>query len=355
MSGPTSEHQVPPSMRRVVATAGGIEIVDVPTPVPGAGEALVRSVLVGICGSDTHAVRGRHPFLSLPYHPGHEAMGVVLGGGAEVPRDLIGKRVVVEPDLPCRACKQCRAGRQNLCENLRFFGCGYEQGGLADYFTVDARQLHVVPDALDDRTAALVEPLATPVHAVRLAGGVRDRAVVILGAGTIGLLVLQVSRAQGARRIVVTARSPQRRELALTLGADAVVDAATDDAALQARVALGESADVVFDCVAVESTVRQAVVMAGKGGTIVVVGLTPDHVMVPHAVVQDRPIRIQGSATYLPEDYADAIDLLVAGKVPVDRIVTAVRPVSEVADAFQDAMSSRHVKVLVAVDRAPQG
>jgi 2-desacetyl-2-hydroxyethyl bacteriochlorophyllide A dehydrogenase len=179
--------------------------------------------------------------------------------------------------------------------------------------------------------------------------------VVILGAGTIGLLVLQVARAQGARRIVVTARSPQRRELALTLGADAVVDAATADAALQVRVALGESADVVFDCVAVESTVRQAVVMAGKGGTIVVVGVPADDVMVPLAVVQDSQIRIQGSATYLPEDYADAIELLVAGKVPVDRIVTAVRPVGEVAGAFEDAMSRRHVKVLVALDPAPPG
>jgi 2-desacetyl-2-hydroxyethyl bacteriochlorophyllide A dehydrogenase len=355
MSEPTTDKQAPASMRRVVATPGGIEIVDVPTPVPASDEALVRSVLVGICGSDTHAIQGRHPFLPLPYHPGHEVLGVVVGGGAEVSAGLLGRRVVVEPDLPCRACKQCRSGRQNLCENLRFFGCGYEQGGLADYFTVDARQLHVVPDALDDRTAALIEPLATPVHAVRLAGGVRDRAVVILGAGTIGLLVLQVARAQGARRIVVTARSPARRELAMALGADAVVDAAAADAAEQARAELGESADVVFDCVAVESTVRQAVVMAGKGGTIVVVGVPPGDVMVPLAVVQDSQIRIQGSATYLPEDYADAIELLVAGKVPVDRIVTAVRPVGEVAGAFEDAMSRRHVKVLVALDPAPPG
>ena len=354
MSGPTAEHQSPASMRRVVVTAGGMEIIDVPTPVPGPGEALVRSVLVGICGSDTHAVQGRHPFVTLPYHPGHEVLGVVVGGGAEVPADLIGRRVVVEPDLPCRVCKQCLSGRQNLCENLRFFGCGYEQGGLADYFTVDARQLHVVPDALDDRTAALIEPLATPMHAIRLAGGVRDRTVVILGAGTIGLLLLQVARAHGARRVVVTARSPARRELAMALGADAVVDAATADAALQARVELGESADVVFDCVAVESTIRQAVVMTGKGGTIIVVGVATDDVMVPLALVQDGQIRIQGSATYLPQDYADAIEMLVSGNVPVDRIVTAIRSVGEVAEAFQDAMSRRHVKVLIAVDPAPR-
>jgi 2-desacetyl-2-hydroxyethyl bacteriochlorophyllide A dehydrogenase len=244
----------------------------------------------------------------------------------------------------------CTSGRENLCEHLRFFGCGWEQGGMADYFTVAADRLHVIPDELDDRTAALIEPLSTPVHAVRIAGDVTGRAVVILGAGTIGLLVLAVVRAHGAKRVVVTDVLEAKRERALRLGADVVVDASAADALEQARSGLGESADVVFDCVAIEPTVRQAIGMASKGGTVVIVGVPASDVSVPLAIVQDHQIRIQGSATYLPADYAESIDLLRRGAVRAADIVTAVHPVAEVAQAFDDSVSGHHIKVLVAID-----
>jgi L-iditol 2-dehydrogenase len=329
---------VPGIMRRVVVTAGGVTVQNVPTPVPGPGEVLVRTLVAGVCGSDTHALRGRHPFIVLPYAAGHEVVGVVDGTG---------RRVTVEPDLPCWHCKQCLAGRPNLCENLRFFGCAHDQGGMADWFTIDPRRLHDVPAELDDRTAALIEPLATPVHAVRLAGGVEERAVAILGAGTIGLLALRVARAHGARRIVMTARSPERRARALRFGADAVVDAGAPDAVEQVRSALGESADVVFDCVAEQSTVRQAIGMANKGGTIVVVGVPASDVSIPLPVLQDSQLRIQGSATYLPEDFADAIELLRAGTVTADDFVTAVHPLADAASAFADAENGQNIKVLL--------
>jgi 2-desacetyl-2-hydroxyethyl bacteriochlorophyllide A dehydrogenase len=340
-------------MRRVVVTAEGVRVVEVPTPVPGPGEVLVRTAVAGICGSDTHALAGRHPFITLPYAPGHEVAGWVLAG-ADRPA---GQRVTVEPFLPCWDCKQCRAGRQNLCERLRFFGCAHDQGGMADYFTVDVRRLHVVPDELDWVAAALIEPLATPVHAIRLAGGVRDRTVAILGAGTIGLLLQRVARAHGARRIVLTARSAANRERALRFGADAAVDATAPDTIERVRRALakngdssdsGESADVVFDCVAEQDTLHQAIGMANKGGTVVVVGVPPGDVSVPLPIVQDSQIRIQGSATYLPEDFADAIELLRAGTVPAADFVTAVRPLAEAAGAFRDAAGGAHIKVLLA-------
>ncbi len=219
-----------------------------------------------MCGSDTHAAHGRHPFIELPYHPGHEVVGVVVARGTGVDGIEVGQRVTVEPDLPCWECKQCRRGTENLCENLRFFGCGYDQGGMADYFTIPANRVHVIPDDLDYRAAALIEPMSTPVHAVRLAGDVRDQTVVILGAGTIGLLVLAVVRAHGAKRIVVTDPLPDKRARRNSqLGADVALDAAVDDIVAQARAALGESADVVFDCVAVTPTVRQAIEMAEQG------------------------------------------------------------------------------------------
>src|ERR1700751_3678192 len=145
-------------MRRVVVYPGRIAVEAADTPVPGPDEVLVRTLVAGVCGSDLHAAHGRHPFVPLPSRPGHEVVGVFEAGpngaggpaaGAWAP----GQRVIVEPDLPCWTCKMCTTGRENLCENLQFFGCGYVQGGMADYFTVPANRLHPVPDVLDDHAA----------------------------------------------------------------------------------------------------------------------------------------------------------------------------------------------------------
>jgi threonine dehydrogenase-like Zn-dependent dehydrogenase len=218
---------------------------------------------------------------------------------------------------------------------------------MADRFTVDQRRLHLIPDALDWETAAFIEPLGTPVHGARLAGGLAGKTVAILGAGTIALLTLQVARAQGASRVVLTARSERSRERAAKFGPDAVVDATAPDAVEQVRAALGESADVVFDCVAEQSTTDQALALADKGGTVIVVGVPPGPVTIPLPMIQDSQLRLQGSATYLPEDFTDAIDLLVAGTVTVGDLVTAVHPPEEAAAAFADAASGRHIKVLL--------
>jgi 2-desacetyl-2-hydroxyethyl bacteriochlorophyllide A dehydrogenase len=338
-----SVESVPASMRRVVVTADGVRVTDAATPRPGPREVLVRTVVAGVCGSDTHALHGRHPFITLPYAAGHEVSGVVAGGALPA-----GLRVTVEPDLPCWTCKQCAAGRENICERLRFFGCAHDQGGMAEFFTIDERRVHAVPDDLDWRTAALIEPLSTPVHAIRLAGGVRDRAVAILGAGAIGLLMLQVARAHGARRIVMTARSQRNRDRAVAFGADTAVPPSAE----LVREALGESADVVFDCVAEQSTVAEAIAVANKGGTVVVVGVPPADVVIPLPIIQDSQIRIQGTATYLPEDYTDAMQLLRAGTVSAADFVTAVHPLTDAAAAFRDAESGRHIKVLIAPDPA---
>lgn len=341
---------MPADMRRVVVHPDRIEIETAPVPAPKPSEVLVHSTVSGVCGSDTHAAHGRHPFVTLPYYPGHEVVGTVQAVGPSVRGVAIGQRVTVEPDLPCWHCKMCTSGRENLCENMQFFGCGYDQGGMADYFTIPASRLHLIPDDLDDRTAALIEPLSTPVHAIRLAGDVAGKAVAVLGGGTIGLLVLAVLKARGVRRIVVTDVLPAKRDRALSLGADVAVDAAAADVVDQVRDALGESADVVFDCVAIQSTVRSAIAMADKGGTVVVVGVPEEEVTVPLPVIQDHQIRIQGTATYLPEDFAESVDLLSRGQVRAQDFVTAVLPVEQIAEAFALSASGTQVKVLVTIN-----
>lgn len=336
------------NMRRVIVEAvDTFALVEAPVPVPADGEVLVRTTVSGVCGSDTHAAHGKHPFVPLPYAPGHEVVGVVTAVADGVDGWVAGDRVTVEPTLPCGECKMCRTERSNLCENLRFFGCGYEQGGMADYFTIPASRLHRIPDDLDDLQAALIEPLSTPVHAVRLAGDVVGKAVVIIGAGTIGLLVLAAARHAGARTIVMTDMLADKRERAVRLGADAAVDAAAPDAVGQIRTALGESADVVFDCVAIQPTVDQAIALADKAGTVMIVGVPAGDVTVPLAIIQDHQIRIQGSATYLAEDYATSLEILRADEVRVEDMITAQLPFTEVAEAFRRSAGGNEVKVVV--------
>jgi threonine dehydrogenase-like Zn-dependent dehydrogenase len=331
-------------MRRVVVYPGRIAVEPADIPAPRPDEALVRTLAAGVCGSDLHAARGRHPFVALPYRPGHEVVGIVeTAAGGRTP----GQRVIVTPYLPCWHCKMCTCGRENLCENLQFFGCGYPQGGMADFFTLPGDRLFPVPDTLDDHSAALIEPLSTPVHAVRLAGDVTGRCVAVLGAGTIGLFTLAVLRAHGAGKIVSTDPNPGKRDRAAALGADVTIDARTPDVTGQVRKALGGSADIVFDCVAVQSSTDQAIAIADKGGTVVVVGVPASAVTVPLPIVQDHQIRIQGSATYLPEDYRESAGLLGQGTVRAADFVTATRPLAQVAEAFEIAASGNHVKVLV--------
>src|SRR3954447_11985572 len=124
-------------MRQVIVSAeDGAAVREAPIPVPVPGEALVRMISSGVCGSDTHALHGLHPFIKLPYFPGHEVLGVVQAVAEGVTGIDVGQRVVVEPTIPCGVCKQCRAARENLCEKLQVFGCVYAQGGMADWFTV---------------------------------------------------------------------------------------------------------------------------------------------------------------------------------------------------------------------------
>ena len=337
----------PETMRRIVARVGEIVLEAAVKPVPLPHEVLVETTVTGVCGSDTHAAHGRHPFVPLPYFPGHEVVGVVRAVGADVADVAAGDRVTVEPTLPCWDCKMCTTGRSNLCENLRFFGCGYEQGGMADFFTIPSNRLHVIPDGLSDLQAILIEPLSTPVHAVRISGGVKDKAVVIIGAGTIGLLLLAAARHAGVRTVVMTDMLASKRERALRLGADAVIDAVRPDAVAAIRAELGESADVVFDCVAIQSTVNQAVELAMKAGTVMIVGVPEKPVTVPLPQIQDLQMRIQGSATYMPEDYETSMEIISQGGVKVEDFITSRYPFEQVADAFSASAGGEEVKVVL--------
>lgn len=339
------------TMRRaVVEPLHGVRVEDAPVPALTNNLVLVRSSLVGICGSDTHALAGHHPFLNAPYAPGHEAIGTVAALGPEARGLEIGQRVILKPNVACGRCENCRADRTNACENLSWIGCDpsrHWSGAMAELFVAPAANLYVVPDGVDDVTAALVECLATPVHAVRIAGNIEGSRVAILGAGTIGVLCAVAARAAGAARVVATDLDEGKLQRALRVGADAAVSAARSDLEEAVIGELGGRADVVIDCVAVERSFSQAVRMLRRAGTLLVVGVPPRDAALPMPFIQDFEIRVQGSAAYTERDFRAAIAIARAGGIPTSELIASTFRLEAAADAFEAAARDSSGKVLI--------
>ncbi|MBV8956029.1 MAG: alcohol dehydrogenase catalytic domain-containing protein [Solirubrobacterales bacterium] len=341
-------------MRQVVlAAAGELRIEDGPLPDPGRGELRVRAEAVGICGSDLHAFADEHPFIDLPVVPGHEAAGRVDAVGEGVSGFSAGDAVLLEPNLIDHSCIYCRSGRYNLCEHLQVVGC-QTSGALADAFVAPAERFHRVPDGMSMAAAALVEPLSTATHAVRVAGELSGASVAVLGAGSIGLLTMLAARSAGAVAIAVTDPIAGKRELARKLGADVIADPTDDGAVERIRSELPHRPDVVFDCVSTQTTIDQAVALALKGGTVVVEGVAHGAATIPLHLVQDRELRLQGTAMYVREDVERAIALIEGGSIPVERLVTRSYPLEQAAEAFRAAAEGVDGDPAVKIQLEPQ-
>jgi len=236
---------------------------------PGRGQVLVEIAAVGICGSDVHyfehGALGRNVIRS-PHILGHELSGRVVAQGPGVDGHRIGERVTVEPGMACGSCGECAAGRYNLCTRMRFLGTPPVDGGLRGHLAVPAKLAFPLPHAISDAAGALIEPLAVAVWASRRAGTLRNKRVLVTGAGTIGLLVAQVARASGAGEVRVVDVNDRRLARARQLGISEACspgDLASDS---------GHGADVLFECAGAASALAAGVEAVRPAGTVVVWG-----------------------------------------------------------------------------------
>jgi 2-desacetyl-2-hydroxyethyl bacteriochlorophyllide A dehydrogenase len=318
-------------------------------PAPGTGEALLRVTTCGICGTDLHFYSGRWP--QPEFTPGHEIVGHVLEAGADVQGWHPGDRVVVEPIVFCGHCRFCLRGETNRCQNFKFISTTRD-GGFANAVTVPAKCLHHLPDNIPDPVAALIEPLAVGVHAVRV-GQVSPGAVVaVCGAGAIGLMTAVAALDAGAARVLSSARHPHQQEAAIALGAEAVSPDGLEDA-VQAATG-GAGADIVFETVGgAGQAVGQALSAVRSGGVVVLVGGFTRPTSVHLARVVNREIQLRGSNCYSrdhsPTDFERSIEIAASGSRPLDRLVTHHAPLSEISRAFQTALdkSTGAIKVQV--------
>jgi threonine dehydrogenase-like Zn-dependent dehydrogenase len=251
--------------------------------------------------------------------------------------------VFLNPALTCGVCLYCRQGRSNLCEKLVGIGA-HLPGGMADAFTAPADAVWPIPRGMSMLEAAMIEPTATGVHAARLAGGVRDKVVAILGGGTIGLCVLAVCLAEGAM-VLVSEPLQAKRDTARRWGAMAAVDARGEHALENCLAALPHRPDIVFDCVGRPETVAFAVQLATRAGTVVVIGAEHGTMPLPLQIIQDFEVHILGSSMYTREDITNARDLVAGTGRYIGECVTASYPITAAPAAFARAVTGAEIKV----------
>lgn len=260
------------AMRSAVWYGGeDIRVEEQPKPTLGANEVLVRVKASAVCGTDVHSIEGKFPLTVPPRVLGHEFSGLVEEVGAGVTRVKPGDRVATEPGMVCNACWYCRNGMEHLCLNRSM-----SPGAFSTHAVLLDRLLWKIPETMSFETASMAEPVACAVHALDLARMRSGDAVAIIGAGGIGLSLLQLALHSGAAKTVVSEPDPKRRALAQEMGADVVIDPRQVDPIAAVRDATyGLGADVVFEAVGHPRTSEQAVQLAAKAGRIVLVGVNP--------------------------------------------------------------------------------
>ena len=315
-----------------------LEIVDLPEPKPGLDEVLVRVAACGICGSDVHGYDGSSGRRIPPIVMGHEAAGRIAAVGSGVKGFAEGDRVTFDSTIYCGACAPCRRGQVNLCDNRQVLGVSCSDyrraGAFAEYVAVPSRIVYRLPDNLSFAEAAMLEAVAVAVHAVSLAQVSPNSSALVLGAGMIGLLVVQALRIAGCSRIFVTDIDASRLKLAQAVGATAVLSAEADLAAQVLQLSGGAGVDVAVEAVGRSETVGAAIESVRKGGTVVLVGNISPEVTLPLQKVVTRQIRLQGSCASAGE-YPQAMELLAAGAIHVKSLITAIAPLVDGPQWFE--------------------
>jgi L-iditol 2-dehydrogenase len=310
-----------------------LKLEDLPTPVCGPREVLIQVAACGICGSDVHGYDGSSGRRIPPIVMGHEAAGTVAAIGPEVTAFAPGDRVTFDSTIYCAQCEFCLRGEVNLCNVRQVLGVScadYRRpGAFAEYIAVPYHILYRLPPTLSFADAAMLEAVSVALHAVKLSPIAPGDTALVLGAGMIGLLLLQAARAAGCSRVFIADVDPTRLALAGTLGADRTIQTPQTNLVDEIlRLTNGRGVDIAFEAVGREETVAAAIDSVRKGGAVTLVGNIASQVSIPLQKVVTRQIRLQGSCASAGE-YPEAMELVASGKIKVAPMISAVAPLHD--------------------------
>jgi len=333
-------------MRAVVIDApGSIRVDSVPDPTPCPDEVLVRVSACGICGTDLHIIDGDSPLARYPLIPGHEFAGEVVALGSDIAQRngganiTVGSRVAIEPNLYCGYCEFCRTGHENLC--LNYAAIGVTTGGaIAQYVAVPVAKAYLLPDTISLREAALIEPVSCAVHGMHSLNPMSGDTFLIVGAGTMGLLLLQLAVRGGASRVVMVDVNAQRLARAERLGAthtyNDIKQALKDEP-------LGFSC--VVDATGVPAVMESAFMAVKRGGKFMVFGVAPHEARIslsPFRIYNDE-ITVIGSMAVL-FSFQAALDLMSAGVIDTEAMLTTALPLEDFPKALDMVRRGEGVK-----------
>lgn len=327
-----------------------------PRPEATPGSVVLRVRRAGVCGSDVHYFNeGRCGSFAVtaPFIIGHEFSAEVVAVGDGVRNLAIGQHVVANPAWQCGQCDYCRAGRGNLCRNVRMLGSASTQphtdGAFCEYLRLTADQCYPIPEKMDLGIAALMEPFAVGMHALSCAGSVVGKRVLVTGGGAIGLVTAIAARAVGATTVAVSDPVEERRNMALTVGADAALDPTAPDYQDQVTKLTDDGFDVVLEASGAPPALKGAFTTTRRGGTIVQIGtISVPEVALPVNLIMVRELHIVGSFRY-GNVWPAAVRLVSSGRVDLKPLITQVLPLRQAAEAVALA-GSRSGVVKVQLD-----
>ncbi len=315
---------------------------------PEPGQTRIEVAYAGVCGTDVHVFLGHMDHrLKPPQVVGHEAVGTVAEVGEGVTEFKPGDRVVLRPTDACGRCPSCARGHINICPQLNFIGIT-SPGAFQGSWTVPAHLLHKLPAEVNLVHAALIEPLAVATHDVRYGEVTADDFCVILGAGPIGMLEALVCREKGAT-VVVSEVNSSRVNLARELGFDVVNPTEADLVKYVFDQTGGAGADVVFEVTGTQAGADMMTKLPRTGGRIVIVAIFAEPMMVDLRTILWREHTVIGARNYVKEDYDEAIRLVVEGNLPLEKLVSDIRPVSRIQETFEEIVGGKadFMKVLI--------
>lgn len=304
---------------------GDVRVEEIPRPVCGRGEVLIKVAYAGICGSDLHIYRKGMFITFVPVTMGHEFSGVVAEVGSDVTGFIPGDVVVGDPRVSCGNCEWCRQGQGNRCPELGYIG-EVSAGCFTEYLLMKPEYLLRIPKTMPLKKAAMVEPLAVALRIAAIAKlnpGVR---LGIAGAGPIGLLTILAARAAGTSRISVVELSPERRQLARKLGVELVMENFPEDSYSQV--------DVVIEAAGVQETLQGAVKWLKPGGRLVMSGLYEDKISFDPNDIINKELEVAGASAYETGDLHRAIDCLAGDIIDVTPVISHILPLASAAEAF---------------------
>ena len=337
-------------IQQVMTEPGVIEFDEVPIPVCGAGQVLLRIMNIGICGSDIHVYHGEHPFTSYPVTQGHEVSAEIVALGEDVTEFKPGQKVTIQPQVVCGRCYPCRHGKYNLCEELKVMG--FQTTGVAStYFAADKEKVTLLPPEMSFEEGALIEPLAVAVHGVKQMGDLTGLKAAVLGAGPIGNLLAQTAKGMGAAEVMITDISDLRLKKAKKCGIDYCINTKNVDFGEAMLQYFGpDKADVIYDCAGNNITMGQAIKYARKGSVIVLVAVFAGMATIDLAVANDHELDIKSTMMYRNEDYIDAINLVKNKKVQLTPLISRRFPMKDYKKAYEFIDANRESAMKVIID-----